>query len=114
MIAVAVVALMVASGVEMRRLYRLSSYYRNQATVAKRAQKYRIGELVRAERRVKERQAWVADGSARPGTVRTSIAIRDQISRQIDYWRNLKSKYERAARYPWLPVDPDPPEPAVE
>jgi hypothetical protein len=23
----------------------------------------------------------------------------------------LKDKYERAARYPWLPVDPDPPEP---
>ena len=23
----------------------------------------------------------------------------------------LRSKYERAARYPWLPVEPDPPEP---
>ncbi len=23
----------------------------------------------------------------------------------------LARKYERAARYPWLPVEPDPPEP---
>ncbi len=27
-------------------------------------------------------------------------------------WRSgLRAKYERAARYPWLPVEPDPPEP---
>jgi hypothetical protein len=25
--------------------------------------------------------------------------------------RELASKYERAARHPWLPVEPDPPEP---
>ena len=28
------------------------------------------------------------------------------------YYRMLRQKYERAARYPWLPVEPDPrPEP---
>src|SRR5262245_11372892 len=27
------------------------------------------------------------------------------------YHRELKIKYERAARYPWLSVEPDPPEP---
>jgi hypothetical protein len=27
------------------------------------------------------------------------------------YHRALKAKYERAVRYPWLPVEPDPPEP---
>jgi hypothetical protein len=27
------------------------------------------------------------------------------------YHRDLAAKYERAARYPWLPVEPDPPEP---
>jgi hypothetical protein len=27
------------------------------------------------------------------------------------YHRALKSKYEQAARYPWLPVERDPPEP---
>ena len=27
------------------------------------------------------------------------------------YHAALRRKYERAARYPWLPVPPDPPEP---
>jgi hypothetical protein len=26
-------------------------------------------------------------------------------------WDRVAEKYERAARYPWLPVEPDPPEP---
>jgi hypothetical protein len=29
----------------------------------------------------------------------------------VDYHARLARKYERAARYPWLPVEPDPPEP---
>jgi hypothetical protein len=28
-----------------------------------------------------------------------------------DYWVEMEHKYRRAARYPWLPVAPDPPEP---
>jgi hypothetical protein len=29
-----------------------------------------------------------------------------------DRWASrMAAKYERAARYPWLPVEPDPPEP---
>lgn len=32
-----------------------------------------------------------------------------------DLWHGvLAEKYKRAARYPWLPVAPDPPEPAFE
>ncbi len=31
--------------------------------------------------------------------------------RLTDYHTHLKLKYERAARYPWLPLEPDPPEP---
>lgn len=36
---------------------------------------------------------------------------------EFDSWprhrwhKDLQKKYERAARYPWLPVEPDPPEP---
>jgi hypothetical protein len=29
------------------------------------------------------------------------------------YHFDLYAKYERAARYPWLPVEPDPPEPPL-
>ena len=28
-----------------------------------------------------------------------------------EYYRLLERKYQRAARYPWLPVEPDPPKP---
>lgn len=31
--------------------------------------------------------------------------------KQAAYHDSLRGKYERAARYPWLPVAPDPPEP---
>jgi hypothetical protein len=31
---------------------------------------------------------------------------------RADWARILKAKYERATRYPWLPVEPDPPEPS--
>ena len=31
--------------------------------------------------------------------------------RRISYHEAMKQKYERASRYPWLPVLPDPPEP---
>ena len=33
------------------------------------------------------------------------------LSRISGYHAAMARKYERAARYPWLPVEPDPPEP---
>jgi hypothetical protein len=30
----------------------------------------------------------------------------------IAYFESLASKYQQAARYPWLPVEPDPPGPS--
>jgi hypothetical protein len=35
----------------------------------------------------------------------------ERYSRLLLYYRQLIAKYEWAARYPWLPVAPDPPEP---
>jgi len=32
-------------------------------------------------------------------------------SRFAEYYSDLATRYRRAARYPWLPVPPDPPEP---
>ena len=40
-----------------------------------------------------------------------SSISRDGNSRWRDYHRRLADKYMRAARYPWLPVEADPPEP---
>jgi hypothetical protein len=30
------------------------------------------------------------------------------------YHDDLAAKYDRAALYPWLPIEPDPPEPALD
>ena len=32
-------------------------------------------------------------------------------NRRLEWLYVMSIKYERAARYPWLPVEPDPPEP---
>ena len=41
-------------------------------------------------------------------------AMQDQVKTGriwLEYHRGLIAKYKRAARYPWLPVDPDEPDP---
>jgi hypothetical protein len=35
----------------------------------------------------------------------------DVLQRKIRHHEGLKAKYDRATRYPWLPVESDPPEP---
>jgi hypothetical protein len=37
--------------------------------------------------------------------------VRSMVSRNLAYNTALAAKYRRAARYPWLPVEPDSPEP---
>ena len=35
------------------------------------------------------------------------VSVRDKFL----YFQRMRTKYEYAARHPWLPVEPDPPEP---
>jgi hypothetical protein len=37
--------------------------------------------------------------------------MKAKYERLIDYHQRMAAKYERANRYPWLSVEPDPPEP---
>src|SRR4051794_8604286 len=39
------------------------------------------------------------------------VRISDEYERRSIQYQRLSEKYERAARSPWLPVEPDPPEP---
>jgi hypothetical protein len=51
-------------------------------------------------------------GSMTPEELHRFIAsARSYYANRIAYHAALKAKYERAARYPWLPIAPDPPEP---
>jgi hypothetical protein len=49
------------------------------------------------------------------GRASMSPATREEHERhdraRVPYHRELRWKYERAARYPWLTIEPDPPEP---
>jgi hypothetical protein len=43
---------------------------------------------------------------------RIALASAEARERRFNrYYEFMIAKYERAARYPWLPVEPDPPEP---
>lgn len=35
----------------------------------------------------------------------------DKRRARFTYWHQMRLHYERAARYPWLAIEPDPPEP---
>lgn len=60
-----------------------------------------------AERsRVEFMNGFMADRLRYP--TESDLRARDAHYRLMDHYDGLKAKYERAARYPWLPVEPDP------
>ena len=119
MIALAAVALLVWVGIEAQGLRRLSKRYQQQALWAQgeEAAQRRIVVLkkqfilrLEAELLVQPKQRRIIEAE--------KMALVQDIARRpegIAYFAQLKRKYERAARYPWLPVadDPDPPDWAI-
>ena len=102
MMAVAAIGLMIGGGVllKQRRDYFLSLAQSHQKEVASStargtALKSRFGGT--------------------PGmTAEEILRLHDDYERMMDradHHASLARKYEEAARYPWLPVEPDPPEP---
>jgi hypothetical protein len=124
MVVVAIVALALGStlwGLKMRRLARS---YALRASMSKQLESKHRGLEARvtgAVQEIEELQQEIGE----PGPVREEPSFAaiglDQMrliseyaahSRRLaDHHATLRRKYERAARYPWLPVDPDPPEP---
>ena len=39
------------------------------------------------------------------------VAVTPRCAKLVPFHREMRMKWERAARYPWLSVEPDPPEP---
>jgi hypothetical protein len=75
-----------------------------------------FGSIVLRQRAERFRQLAESNGMRRFVTGDSEVWI--WVERPVDVsplwfeWRRaLAEKYERAARYPWLPVPPDPPEP---
>jgi hypothetical protein len=116
MAAVAGVALLIGGSLEIARLKRLSEGYTLRVMYARRlsampkataswTHERWLAECRRiAEKEKKEREAgsrWTYARGYPPERARKLVA----------YWVPMIEKYERAARYPWLPVEPDPPMP---
>jgi hypothetical protein len=132
MVAVGVVAIVIAGVIEARRLYRFSKYCEAiavraddaETTARHNAQHWaRDGEYWSG--RVRDAELKLKKYSNRP--VLVDVFSKDLVyleklqandagyvaksTRIAEHFARLKRKYERAARYPWLPVEPDPLEP---
>jgi hypothetical protein len=103
------VALLFWGGTEGRRLYRLSRYYSQRAAEDRQQEAAHLDTLHLLE----------ADGfrAEEDGTYSEKLAqslvigFYERCVKRIPYHARQRQKYERAARYPWLPVEPDPPMP---
>jgi hypothetical protein len=89
MVAVAVLAVLLASVVWAARMAWLSKSYRGHA--------FSLG-LIEAD-------------TTRSLTLTMGKRGKAKLRRYQEYFRSLRLKYEHAARYPWLPVEPDRSEP---
>jgi len=111
MVVVACVALAAGGVQEFKRLRRLSEMYRVRALIiARRAAPFqRNKNLTHAQWEAKA----VAFRKQNDGARMKFFAgpPPENCRKLVPYYQSLRRKYERAARYPWLPVEPDPPEP---
>jgi hypothetical protein len=129
---VAIAGLLMGGGVWSYRMWRLSRYYASVGQEKKIGERmYRYGAAVYSgyaemDEESARRSASQAIDARLPKNVREhekqSAVTEEQNAngaREIakgyaslaDEYSAVARKYERAARYPWLPVEPDPPEP---
>jgi hypothetical protein len=117
MVVVALAGLMMGGGVWGFRMWRLSGVcaaqaqsYKSRAFIFANLEEIRLGALDsdidtsgyswRRENR-RRLEGWAARSGVEPA----------RYARMAAHYAALVRKYERAARYPWLPLEPDPPQP---
>jgi hypothetical protein len=101
MIAVAIVALALGIFAECVRLSRKSASFRTQAEACSGIEET-LRMIIAASG--PDTPVDVSPGPGMPSRRFTAMVV-------AEHQAALKLKYERAARRPWLPVEPDPPEP---
>ena len=103
MVAVAIVAILLAAGIILAQR---SAAYRDRAA------RHAFAEWL-LDSEAKMRRATPLAGIEGPGAalLKTFPNDHDRTAAQAAYQAAMRAKYERAARYPWLPVARDPPEP---
>jgi hypothetical protein len=99
MVAVAVLGLLTGGVIEAIRLVRLS-----------RSNHDRAGFHAAIEKGWRDTADQYGPGALMPTSVDADARM-VPVGDLIDFQVRMRRKYELAARYPWLPVEPDPPEP---
>jgi len=106
MIAVAAAGGLLGGAIEARRMWTQSAEYSRRAML--------FGWVALSYEAAREQGRDVEFVRVRPHyseAVVPTPARSAVLRRQEEHVLRLQQKYERAARYPWLPVLPDPPEP---
>jgi hypothetical protein len=129
MLLVALAILAIGGGIWGYSMRRLSRYYAGEAEFAWRCERYRRERAATLTQtaRVDEKSADRTPGSELADQTpldtkkqkakedrREAVDTREDAAlwtARADHWAALARKYERAARYPWLAVEPDTPEP---
>jgi hypothetical protein len=117
MIAVAVVAIILGSGLQACRTYRKSQMFAEKAKFHsfREWQRRRLVAAIVYPAELNRKRALLFPSERKD--LLESAEISERVAKhegiRADYQAALKTKYERAARYPWLPVEPDPPEPEL-
>lgn len=122
MIAVAAIAGVIVVATQAVRLRQLSRYYREKAVHAAQMEQAITEPYRRLKAKMDQQTTTVGEpASASPKDRQASaeVNVREawlrgvagRIEKNAHHYRMLKEKYEHAARYPWLPLDPDPPVP---
>ncbi len=125
MVGVAVVGIVMGGAISFVRLKRrhdsflfLAQFHGEREQYWRREEPEMIESIRLAERVAKQaedRQQSRDDSQSEAECLKAGVAERRRIAahvaRLIAYNATLARKYELAAAYPWLPVEPDPPEP---
>jgi hypothetical protein len=113
MAAVAVVALLIGGSLEYARLKTLGREYAGRAINARRSMEPARRSLGWShERWMAECRRFDQIEQASGGWYKFPRPPSPEWAKTlVAYWEPVVAKYERAARYPWLPVEPDPPRP---
>jgi hypothetical protein len=114
MIAVAVVGALFALSIEARRLSQVSLGHRKRAQLMRLEEEYWASKAKSHEAMIRAIEATDANNEVKREQI-SATAARLRIGfgmamtdRNVTHFKTLRLKYERAARYPWLSVPPDP------
>jgi hypothetical protein len=112
MVAVAAVGLLIGASLEIIRLRKLSDVYAAHVITARRTLAFAAISAGWSDERWTTECLEIDRANRQWGWFQMARPLSPQRARErVAYWQPICAKYERAARYPWISLEPDPPRP---